>query len=215
MDNLQILVVDDEIISGKMNETTLISGGYQVSLAANGSEAIVALCNGHFDIVITDLQIGDPDSFAVLRKAKDLNPLSTRIIITGNQDASSALKARMIGVENYLSKPIYPKELLDCVKKRANKLELNEQGVPKDGEYSSSEEQIFDIMQTMSGDLKSALISMSTRLRFLRRGEFGEIPKKIVDELENLSSRCGKLTTMAEKSLDKINSNKNNKIINN
>ena len=76
MGNIQILVVEDEIISRKMNKTTLISGGYQVSLAANGSEAIVALCNGHFDIVITDLQIGDPDSFAVLRKAKDLNPLT-------------------------------------------------------------------------------------------------------------------------------------------
>jgi K+-sensing histidine kinase KdpD len=65
-------------------------------------------------------------------------------------------------------------------------------------------------MQTMSSDLKSAIISMSTRLKFLRRGDYGEMPKEIVDELEKLSSRCGKLTTMAEKSLDKIYSLKHN-----
>jgi CheY-like chemotaxis protein len=210
MGNLQILVVDDELISRKMNEARLISRGYQISLAANGSEAIAALQKENFDLVITDLEMGDPDGYAVLKKVKDLNPLTQCIEITGNHDTPSALKAIRVGVEDYLSKPFHPSELLDCVKKSANKLELNEQGVPKDAECSSSEEQIYDIMQTMSSDLKSALISMSTRLKFLKRGEFGEMPKEIVDELEKLSSRCGKLTTMAEKYLDNIYSLKNN-----
>lgn len=47
--------MDDEQIIRKMLEITLKSGGYQVRLAANGKEAIEALQNENFDVVITDL----------------------------------------------------------------------------------------------------------------------------------------------------------------
>lgn len=86
MSNFKILAVDDDPIIRKILETTLESGGYQVILAADGSEAVAVLHKENFDLVITDLQMGDPDGFAVLNKAKDLNPLIQRIVITGNQD---------------------------------------------------------------------------------------------------------------------------------
>ena len=126
MGNYKILVVDDDQIILKMLEIVLESEGYQVVLAANGSEAIAALRNENFNLVITDLQMGDPDGFAVLRKAKDLNPLTRRIVITGNQDETSAIKALRIGVEDYLLKPFSLTELLDSVRKSMNKLELNQ-----------------------------------------------------------------------------------------
>lgn len=61
MGNHKILAVDDDQIIREMLQISLESGGYQVRLAANGNEAIEALDNENFDVVVTDLQIGDPD----------------------------------------------------------------------------------------------------------------------------------------------------------
>ncbi len=125
MGDYKILAVDDDLITRKLLEIMLKSNGYQVMLGANGSEAIEALNGENFDVVITDLQMGDPDGFAVLRKAKDLNSSIMSIVITGNQDVSSAIKAIRIGVDDYLLKPFSLSDLLDCVKKSIDKLKLN------------------------------------------------------------------------------------------
>lgn len=197
MGNYKILAVDDDQIIRKMLQITLESGGCQVKLAANGNEVIEALDNENFDVVITDLQMSDPDSFAVLRKAKDLNPLTKGIVITGNQDVSSAIRAIKIGVEDYLLKPFSLSELLDCVRKSIDELEVNRKAVTKAArETSSTEEQIHAMMLQMSHDIRSALISMGMSLRVLQKRSYGKKPKWMADELGKLSSRCGKLTTL-------------------
>lgn len=142
MSNFKILAVDDDPIIRKILETTLESGGYQVILAADGSEAVAVLHKENFDLVITDLQMGDLDGFAVLIKAKDLNPLIQRIVITGNQDMSSALKALRIGVEDYILKPFSLSGLLDSVEKCIDTLEVKRKEMPKIAGTCSLEEQM-------------------------------------------------------------------------
>ena len=210
MGKYKILAVDDDQIIREMLKITLESGGYQVRIAANGNEAIGALHNENFDLVITDLQMGDPDGFAVLSRAKELNPLTKGIVITGNQDLSSAIKAIRIGVEDYLLKPFSLTELLDCVRKSIAKLALDRKAALKAAEASLSEEQIHAMMLQMSHDIRSALISMGTSLRFLQKRAYGKMAEGVADELDKLSLRCGKLTTMAEEYLDAIFSLKNN-----
>jgi DNA-binding NtrC family response regulator len=137
MGNFKILAVDDDPISRRILETILESGGYQVMLAAGGSEAIAILHNENIDLVITDLEMGDPDGFAVLKKAKDLNSLTQRIVITGNQDVSSALKAIRIGIESYFIKPFSMSGLSDSVGKCVDKLQIKRKEMPKFAETSS------------------------------------------------------------------------------
>ena len=142
MSNFKILAVDDDPIIRKILETTLESGGYKVILAADGSEAVAVLDKENFDLVITDLQMGDLDGFAVLNKAKDLNPLIQRIVITGNQDMSFALKALRIGVEDYILKPFSLNGLLDSVEKCIDILEIKRKETPKIAGTSLLEEQM-------------------------------------------------------------------------
>jgi len=142
MSNFKILAVDDDPIIRKILETTLESGGYKVILAADGSEAVAVLHKENFDLVITDLQMGDLDGFAVLNKAKDLNPLIQRIVITGNQDMSFALKALRIGVEDYILKPFSLNGLLDSVEKCIDTLEIKRKETPKIAGTSLLEEQM-------------------------------------------------------------------------
>jgi DNA-binding NtrC family response regulator len=151
----KILAVDDDPIIRKILETILESEGYLVMLAAGGSEAVAVLHKENFDLVITDLQMGDLDGFAVLNKAKDLNPLIQRIVITGNQDMSSALKALRIGVEDYILKPFSLSGLLDSVGKCIEKLEIKRQETPKFPETSSLEEQMGTMTPLVPHDTQS------------------------------------------------------------
>lgn len=139
MGNLKILVVDDDQVIRLMLEMALESKGYQVIVAADGKEAIAALHNEKFDLVITDLQMGDPDGFAVLREAKELDPLIRRVVMSGNQDESSVIIAIKIGVEAYLLKPFSLNGLLETVGKRSDKLKLDRNCFPNGIEYDSKE----------------------------------------------------------------------------
>lgn len=204
MDNYKILAVDDDPIIRDLLEYMLKSGGYQVMLAANGNEAIKVLHDESFDVVITDLQMGEPDGFAVLREAKNLNPLTMGIVITGNQDVSSAIKAIKIGVDDYFLKPFSVSELLDCVRESIEKLELNRKITPEDTNTPASEEQNSGKISMMAHDIRSAVILMSTSVKFLKKGMFGKFPESVACELDKLSSRCANLMTLAEEYLDNL-----------
>ncbi len=139
MDNLKILIVDDDQVIRLMLEIALESAGYQVVIAEDGNEAIAALHNEKFDLVITDLQMGDPDGFAVLREAKKMDPLIRRIVMTGSQDESSVITAIKIGVEAYLQKPFSLDELLHTMGKCSVKLKLDRNCFPNSIECDCEE----------------------------------------------------------------------------
>lgn len=69
--------------------------------------------------------MGNPDGFAILKKVKVLNPSSKNIVITGNQDLASAIKAIKLGVDDYLLKPFSLSELLESVRKSIDELTHN------------------------------------------------------------------------------------------
>lgn len=131
MGTFRILVVDDDQIVRKLLELTLEAGGFQVRLAANGNEAVEALHGDRFDLVVTDIEMGEPDGFAVLRTAKNLNPLTGRIVISGNQDISSIIKAIRIGIDDYFIKPFSPSELVARVRKSIEHIEIKRKAAIK------------------------------------------------------------------------------------
>ena len=154
MSNYKILVVDDEPIIVKMLEISLESKGYEVRLATKGLEAIEALHKENFDLIITDIELGDLDGIAVLKKAKDLSPMITGVVMTGNHNVSWAIEAIRAGADDYFLKPFSLTELLDCVKNSIEKLELNQNLALKNSVVSSSKEQL-DSMLLMSQTLSN------------------------------------------------------------
>ena len=86
----KILVVDDEKITRQNLEHVFKKDGYHVNTASNGSEALEFLGKSAFDVIVTDLKMGKVDGMAVLEKAKDINPSTEVIIITGYATVSTA-----------------------------------------------------------------------------------------------------------------------------
>src|SRR5665647_1077956 len=93
-----------------------------LAAVASGSEAINALENAEYDLVITDLMMPGVDGFKVLKFAKKLAPLTSVIILTGYGDTQSAIDALRLGADDFLRKPCEIEELVfrirSCLVKR-------------------------------------------------------------------------------------------------
>ena len=112
---IQILVVDDERISLKNICHVLDKEGYKTEPASSGSEAIKKLGDSPFDLVITDLKMGDIDGFQVMETTKQLQPDTEVIIVTGYATVNSAVEAMAKGAFYYIPKPLKLQQLKEVV----------------------------------------------------------------------------------------------------
>jgi DNA-binding NtrC family response regulator len=121
----KILLVDDEPHILKIGIDLLESKGYQVFTAVCGENAIEIMEQENFDLVITDLIMGQVNGLAVLKRAKELNPDRAVIITTGSLDVKYAIEAIRLNVNDYLLKPdgIYEfiERISHCLKKSVNR----------------------------------------------------------------------------------------------
>jgi len=104
----RILVVDDDCDLRLTLCEYLESLNFTVSSAPNGSEAISLLQSGKssFDIILTDLVMPPgPDGMQVLKVAKQLNPFSYVVVMTGYSSIETAIESIRCGAFDYLTKP--------------------------------------------------------------------------------------------------------------
>ncbi len=117
-----ILFVDDEEIIRKSLIRELQMECFAVTAAAGGSEAVAALKESQYDLVITDLMMPGVDGFSVLKAAKKIAPLTSVIILTNNDVMQYAIAALRQGADDIASKPCDIDELVSrirhCLEKR-------------------------------------------------------------------------------------------------
>jgi len=121
---ISILLVDDELINLQNVGHFLEQQELKVTTAASGNEALILLTEGPFDLVITDLKMGDVDGVQVMKTAKELYPKIEVIIVTGYATVDSAVDAMAQGAFYYLPKPIKLKELHALVLRATEKMML-------------------------------------------------------------------------------------------
>lgn len=111
-----ILVVDDEKIALSSIERALKKEGYTVVAAGSGTEAIEQLNSSHFDVVITDLIMGEVDGYAVLLETRKKHPDTRLIMITGYATVDTAVQTLRMGAFHYIEKPLKLDEVRQAVR---------------------------------------------------------------------------------------------------
>ena len=124
MRKYRILLVDDDIFILTGIAKDLESEGYNITTAENGSRAIELLKAHDFDLVITDLVMDAVDGIQVLSFAKQHNPDTMVIILTGYGDLNSAIAAIRSGADDYMLKPCEPEEMYFRVSRCIERIEL-------------------------------------------------------------------------------------------
>lgn len=104
-DQATVLIVEDEDIARKNLEHILAKIGYEVISVNSGRKAIGLIQSKSLDLVITDLKMEQVDGMQVLRKAKELQPYTEVIMITGYATVDSSVQAMREGAYYYIAKP--------------------------------------------------------------------------------------------------------------
>jgi len=122
----KILIVDDE--AGVLLTTCAIlqQEGYDVEAAASGVEAVEAIRQRHYDLVLTDLKMPGIDGLGVLAEVRKCSPLTVTVMMTGYGSVVSALDAVQLGAYEYLLKPIEVEDLKQAVRRSLERKRLSE-----------------------------------------------------------------------------------------
>lgn len=112
---MKLLIADDEI---KIREVIKEYGklyGYEVKEASDGEEAIDMVEKEDFDCVILDIMMPNLDGYSACRNIKKRKDVPV-IILSARQDEDDKLYAFDLGIDDYVTKPFSPKELMARVK---------------------------------------------------------------------------------------------------
>ncbi len=112
---MNILVVDDEILIRNVIKDYLENEGYQIFEAENGIEAIRVFKEEKIDLVILDIMMPKKDGYETLKELRTISETPV-IMLTAMKEELDKLHGFDLGVDDYVTKPFSPKEIVARVK---------------------------------------------------------------------------------------------------
>jgi len=112
---MKILVVDDEELIRSVIKEYCNNSGYIVEEASNGNDALIKLKNNDYDLMVLDIMMPEMDGFTLLKEL----PLERRIptiMLSARGEEYDKLSGFDLGIDDYLTKPFSPKELIARIK---------------------------------------------------------------------------------------------------
>jgi two-component system, response regulator YesN len=109
-----VLFVDDEplILAGLATIIDWAAHDVQpVGAVLDGARALAVVRERRVDILVTDIRMPDMDGLALLREVRRCSPETRVIVVSGYDDFSYVREAAVLGIENYLLKPLDRDEL--------------------------------------------------------------------------------------------------------
>ncbi len=192
MKNHSILLVDDDQLILKGFSKNFKRQGYHVTTAQDGETAIALLEETSFDLVLTDMVMGQVDGIQVLQRVKELNPESMVIILTGYGNMASAIHALRLGADDYLPKPCEPDQINFRVELCLEKLEDKRQIRQAEEALRKAHDELERRVEERTAELKiktEQLEEINTALRVLltkREEDKNDLETNIISNVQKL-----------------------------
>lgn len=123
----RILIVDDEESVAITMQAILEMDGHDVSTASSVADATALVHASEYDLVLSDLRLGDGDGIQIILETRRRWPETVCIILTGYASLDSAVKALREGAYDYLVKPCDVEELRLTVQRGLERHHLGQQ----------------------------------------------------------------------------------------
>ncbi len=119
-----ILIVDDEESLRSVMEIMLTKEGHSVTTRSSGNEALEAMREKVFDLVVTDMMMPKMSGLELLSKSKEINGDQEFIVMTAFGSMDSAIEAMKLGAADYITKPFNVDQVKLAVEKALDKRRL-------------------------------------------------------------------------------------------
>ena len=120
--DLKVLLVDDELEFLEPLSTRLSRRGCSCTIALGGEEALRALAGAAFDCAVVDVKMPGMDGLELLRRMRRAYPAVAVVLLTGHASVELGVQGMELGAFDYLLKPLDLDELLDVVRRAAQRV---------------------------------------------------------------------------------------------
>lgn len=120
---LKVMVIDDSKTIRRTAETLLKKAGCEVLTASDGFEALAKIADSHPDVIFVDIMMPRLDGYQTCSLIKHNEEFKhTPVIMLSSKDGLfDRARGRIVGSEQYVTKPFSKEELLSAIKKHAAK----------------------------------------------------------------------------------------------
>jgi two-component system, NtrC family, response regulator AtoC len=187
----RVLIVDDDVAMAKYLASHLTRRNFEVTVASTDQEALRVFRSLDPVLVLLDTSISVASGPAVLERLKHIKPTVSIVVLSSNKDPDSIFRASKMGADDYISKPVDPKELdvrigrvLDSQRLHAEVTQLREQ-VRQQSDFTM----LFGTSPRMM-EVKTTIEQVAdTTATVLVRGESGTGKEVVARMIHSESSR--------------------------
>jgi DNA-binding response OmpR family regulator len=110
----RLLVAEDEPLTARFLISSLEAGGFEVTHAATGADAMAAFAERRFDAAVLDINMPEADGFDVLEHVRKdpLNQNMPVLMLSSRSQERDIVKAFDLGADDYVMKPFSPPEVV-------------------------------------------------------------------------------------------------------
>jgi two-component system response regulator AtoC len=193
-ERFRVLVIDDDPGIREYLKALGERQGYQVSLAADGEEAIESLSDSRPDIVTLDAVLPGMDGLETLRQMKKLIPDIPVIMLSGHGQARTIVEAMRLGASDFLRKPFEVEELELAFQKALETHALKEEVETLRGRVRTDTDTLGLLGDNPKMQEVREIIEQvaDTDITVLVRGESGTGKEIVARGLYRLSGRSGR-----------------------
>jgi len=192
MKNKHILWADDEIELLQPHILFLQSKGYKLDTVTNGDDAISKVKEVFYDIVLLDEMMTGKDGLTTLNEIKSIHPQLPVIMITKSEEESLMEDAIGYKIDDYLTKPVNPSQILSACKKLLDKKDITVER--KSRQYATEINQISSILMNPLNydqwiELYSKIVQWDIELDEVEETQFRDI---LYDQRKECNVEFGK-----------------------
>ncbi|HEX4448709.1 MAG TPA: response regulator [Polyangiaceae bacterium] len=162
----KLLLVDADPRSVRVLEVSLKKAGYSVTTATDGLDALAKIESLTPDLVLTDTRLPKLDGYTLVRKLKERNEWASIpvVFLTSQKSIEDKIRGLELGVEDYLTKPIFVRELIARVnlllaRRTQENITANRTSLAGRTRFSGSTQDmaVVDLLQTFEVSRKSGV----------------------------------------------------------
>ena len=160
---MRILILDDQEPVVSMLSRVCTGEGHDVSTFTSSPEALIALATEPFDLLMTDMNMPDPDGMTVIREARRLQPAIFTLVITGHAAHYPLAEIVVAGTADVIFKPFHMNEL-------KARLALTRQRMKLIAQLRSEQQALHTSSRRMISGLEGEIVGLHGKVRRPSRG---------------------------------------------